>query len=383
MSIIDETETSAVAPEPQPIETPARVDDAFNERPTRVRSIGRTDLFEMSVAAAAGVSLAISLSVIMDWTAPLTLALWAFIGFSVAQWLLVRDRAGSVVATDRFMTTLVWASGGIAVGVLGWMIVYVAAKGIPGLSLEFFTNDMSKAGPIPDPDHPAGALHSIVGTLEQTGLATLFSVPVGITTAIYLNEMQGKLAPMVRFVVDAMSGIPSIVAGLLIYTVWVSPDLPIIGKQGFSGIAASMALTVIMLPFVTRSAEEMLRIVPGSLREASLALGAPEWRTIVQVVLPTARSGLVTAAILGVARVVGETAPVLLTAFGSASMNLNPFHGPQSDLPLYVWSLLKQPNAVQIQRAWTGALVLVSIVLVLFTLARIISNRGPRLGGSR
>jgi len=348
--------------------------------PRRVRSVGHTDLFEMCVAAASGVSLAIVLSVVMDWTHPLTLVLWACIGFSVSQWLLVRDRAGSVVATDRLVTSLVWSSGLFAVGILAWMIVYVMAKGIPGLSWGFFTDDMAKVGPL---NPGGGAFHSIVGTLEQTGIATLFSVPIGIMTAIYLNEMGGRLAPIVRFVVDAMSGIPSIVAGLLIYTVWVSPDLPVIGRQGFSGLAASMALTVMMLPFVTRSAEEMLRIVPGSLREASLALGAPEWRTTLRVVVPTARSGLVTASILGVARVVGETAPVLLTAFGSSSVHYDPFAGQQSNLPLFIWGLIKQPNAVQIQRAWTGALVLVSLVLVLFTIARIVSNRGSRLGGSR
>ncbi|MFN8052154.1 MAG: phosphate ABC transporter permease PstA [Acidimicrobiales bacterium] len=351
------------------------------DQPRSVRNLGRTDLFEMAVAFASGVSLAIVLSVVMDWTNPLTLAVWGCVGFSVAQWLLVRDRAGSVVATDRLVTSLVWSSGLFAMSILGWMILYVAAKGIPGLSVGFFTDDMGDVGPL---NPGGGAFHAVVGTLQQTGLATAVSVPVGILTAIYLNEMRGRLASVVRFVVDAMSGIPSVVAGLLVYTVWVSPDLPIIGKQGFSGVAASMALTVVMLPFVTRSAEEMLRIVPGSLREASLALGAPEWRTILKVVLPTARSGLVTAAILGVARVVGETAPVLLTAFGSASTNYSPFHAPQSDLPLFVWSLLKQPNAVQIQRAWTGALVLVALVLVLFTIARAISNRGARLTrGSR
>ena len=369
--------TDAAEPPPAAVDQPT---DPSTDAPRRIREVGHADLYEMCVAACSAVSLAIVLSVVMDWTHPLTLFLWGAAGFSAAQWLLVRDRAGSVVATDRLMTSLVWTSGVFAVGVLAWMIVYVAAKGIPGLSWSFFTDDMSEVGPL---NPGGGAFHSIVGTLEQTGLATLFSVPVGIMTAIYLNEVGGRLAPVVRFVVDAMSGIPSIVAGLLIYTVWVSPDLPILGRQGFSGVAASMALTVMMLPFVTRSAEEMLRIVPSNLREASLALGAPEWRTILRVVVPTARAGLVTASILGVARVVGETAPVLLTAFGSSSTNWNPVGGQQSNLPLFIWALIKQPNAVQIQRAWTGALVLVSLVLILFTIARVISNRGARLGGSR
>lgn len=378
MAVVDlRPEVASVDPAAPPTgASPPTPDD----RPRDVRSMGRSELFEVCVAASSGLSLAIVLSVVMDWTHPLSLGLWACVGFSAAQWLMVRDRAGNVVATDRLMTSLVWSSGAFAIGILAWMIVYVVAKGAQGLSVDFFTDDMGKVGPL---NPGGGAFHSIIGTLEQTGLATLFSVPVGIMTAIYLNEVNGRLAPLVRFVVDAVSGIPSIVAGLLIYTVWVSPDLPIIGKQGFSGLAAAMALTVVMLPFVTRSAEEMLRIVPGALREASLALGAPEWRTILRVVVPTARVGLVTASILGVARVVGETAPVLLTAFGSASTNYDPMTGPQSDLPLFVWSLLRQPNAVQIQRAWTGALVLVSLVLVLFTLARVISNRGSNLKGTR
>ena len=361
---------------PEPDAAPDPADDA----PRTVGRLGHDDWSEMAVAACSGLSLAIGLSVVMDWTHPLTLVLWACLGYSAAQWVLVRDRAGTTVATDRMVTSLVWSSGVFSVAVLTWMVTYVVVKGAGGLSVDFFTEDMSEAGPL---NPGGGALHAVIGTLQQTGLATLFSVPVGILTAVYLNEIQGRMAPLVRFVVDAMRGLPSIVAGLLVYTVWVSPDLPVIGRQGFSGIAASMALTIIMLPFVTRSAEEMLRIVPASLREASLALGASEWRTILRVVLPTARTGLVTAAILGVARVVGETAPVLLTAFGSASVNANPFRGNQSDLPLFVWSLLRQPNAVQIQRAWTGALLLVSLVLVLFTLARVISNRGPRIGGAR
>jgi phosphate transport system permease protein len=139
-----------------------------------------------------------------------------------------------------------------------------------------------------------------------------------------------------------------------------------------------------MLPTVTRASEEILRTVPDSLREASLALGAPQWKVVLRVVLPTARAGLVTAAILGIARGVGETAPVLFTAFGSDSTNWNPFHGPQSDLPLFVWKLIRVPNATQNQRAWTGALVLVMLVLLLFVTARWVSNRGQRrLGGQR
>jgi len=254
------------------------------------------------------------------------------------------------------------------------MLVFLFTKGIPELTGGFFTQDMSKVGPL----SPGGGVrHAVIGTLEQVGLATVVVVPVAVLTAIYLHEIQGILTKPVRFIVDAMSGIPSIVAGLLIFSVWVN-------GRGFSGIAGSAALVVLMLPTVTRASEEILRTIPGSLREGALALGAPQWSVIMRVVVPTASAGLVTAVILGIARAVGETAPMLLTAFGSDITNTNPLSGPQSDLPLFVWKLIRLPNDTQVARAWTGALVLVLLVLVLFVAARYVSNRGQkRLGRAR
>jgi len=362
----------------QPAASPADVEpiDVVEEidTPRRPQAMGRRDRLEMVVALGSGISVSIVLCVLLDWRHPLTFGIWAALGTLVVEWFLVGDRLGRVAATDRVVTFLVWMCGAVAVGVLGWMLGYVIVKGLPGLTAGFFTQDLSDVGPL---NPGGGALHAIIGTLEQTAIATVIAVPVGIMTAVYLNEIKGRMSPAVRFVTDAMSGLPSIVAGLLIYTLWVV-------RFGFSGIAAAMALTVVMLPIIVRTSEEMLRTVGNSLREASLALGAPEWRTVMGVVLPTARSGLVTASILGVARVVGETAPLLLTAFGSASIRLNPLSGQQADLPLFVYSLIRQPNAVQIQRAWTGALVLIGIVLVLFVLARVISGRGDRIRkGSR
>jgi len=255
------------------------------------------------------------------------------------------------------------------------MLVYVAVQGFKGLRLEFLSSDLSKVGPL---DDGGGALHAIIGTLQQMMIASVISIPIAILTAVYLHEIKGRLSGLVRFVIDAMSGLPSIVAGLFIYTIWV------LRGNGPSGLAAGLALAILMIPTVTRTAEEMLKTIDDGLRESALALGAPQWRSVLQVVLPTARSGLITASILGVARAVGETAPVLLTAFGSSSVNLNPFVGPQSDLPLFIYQLLRQPNANQIARAWTGALVLVLLVLVLFVLARVIGEHGARVrGGSR
>ncbi len=333
---------------------------------------------EFLLSAIAGIALAMTFRLLLDWTHPLTLAIWAVIGFMVVEYLLVRDRSGSVVASDRLITCAVWLCGLAAVGVLAWMVVYLVAKGLGALDWNFFTDDMSKTGPL---NPGGGSLHAIIGTLEQTAIATVIAVPIGVLTAVYLNELKGRLSPVVRFFSDAMSGLPSIVAGLLVYTLWVSGHGGL--DRGFSGVAASFALLIVMLPIVTRTAEEVLRTIDPALREASFALGSPQWRTVSKVVLPTARSGLVTAAILSIARVVGETAPLLLTAFGSASINTDPLHGPQQALPLFVYQLIRQPNSVQIQRAWTAALVLVLVVLVLFVIARVISARGDRLRKGR
>jgi phosphate transport system permease protein len=201
-------------------------------------------------------------------------------------------------------------------------------------------------------------------------------VPLGLFAAVFLNEIGGRFARPVRALVDAMSGVPSIVAGLFIYAVWIVQF-----HQGFSGFAGGLALSVLMLPTIIRTSEEVLRLVPDGLREASLALGAPQWRTVASVVLPTARAGLITATILGVARAVGETAPLIMTSFGASVTNFNPFHSPQAALPLMVYQLIRSPEQPQIDRAWTGAFVLILIVLTLFTLARILGR--PRAGRSK
>lgn len=343
--------------------------------PTRPRQLTAQDRVELLLAAGSGLGASWILSLVMDWRHPLTFVTWALIWFLGASYLLARDRTGRVVAQDRLMTALIWATGVIAVGVLVWMLVYVVIRGIGGLDPAFFTQDMSKVGPL---DTGGGVYHAIIGTLEQMAIATVLAVPIAILTAVYLHEIGGRLAVPVRFVVDAMSGLPSIVAGLIVFTVWVNEG------RGFSGVSAGVALAIMMIPIVTRTSEEMLRTIDDGLRESALALGAPQWRSVVQVVLPTARAGLITASILGIARAVGETAPVLLTAFGSSITNYNPFNGPQSDLPLFVWSLLREPNQAQVNRAWSGALVLIMLVLALFVAARVVGERGARRrGGAR
>jgi phosphate transport system permease protein len=251
------------------------------------------------------------------------------------------------------------------VAVLGYTIVRGAAK----FTGHFFTTSMRGVGPL---DATGGILHSVIGTAEQVALATLVSVPLGLLVAVYLVEYggRGRFGRGLRFLVDVLTGIPSIVAGLFVFTFWV------LGlHQGFSGFAAALALSVLMLPIVARASEEMLKLVPQDLREASYALGVARWRTIVSVVIPTASAGLTTAVMLAVARVTGETAPLLLTAFGVDTVHANPFHGQQSALPLFVFSQAQSPFKIDVDRAWGAALALIVIVVLLTVVARVVTGR--------
>ena len=254
------------------------------------------------------------------------------------------------------------------------VIGYTVSRGAGALSVGFFTHSMRG---VADRDPGGGAYHAIIGTLEQVGLATVISVPLGLLVAIYLVEYGvGRLAGLVRFLVDVMTGVPSIVAGLFLYAFWV------LGlHKGYSGLAAAFALSVLMLPVVIRASEEMLKLVPSELREATYALGVPRYRTVLRVVLPTASAGLTTGVMLAVARVTGETAPLLLTAFGFDAINTNAFKGPQSSLPLFVYKQVSSPYAPAVQRAWAGALTLIGVVLLLTLLARVVTRRN-RLAAS-
>ncbi len=269
---------------------------------------------------------------------------------------------------DRLAAVLMISTIGVCLLALGSVLIYTVARGIKALDWYFFTHSMNGVGPR---DDAGGAYHSIVGTLQQVLLAALLSVPSGLLVAIYLTEYgRGRLASLVRTVIDVMVGIPSIVAGLFIYAFWV------LGlKRGFSGLAAAMALSILMLPIVVRSAEEMIKLVPSSLREAAYALGIPRWRAIVRVVLPTASAGITTGVMLAVARVTGETAPLLLTAFGFDSINNDPFSGAQSSLPLFVFTQASSAFATAVDRAWAGALTLIAVVLLLTVAARLVIRR--------
>jgi phosphate transport system permease protein len=292
--------------------------------------------------------------------------------FTVMAYALARVQWGAVRALDQMVRVLITSAALIALVPLVAVIFAIFSKGYHALRWGFLVHDMgatSSSAPISQ----GGVGHAILGTLEIVGLAALISVPLGILTAVYLNEVRGVLARPVRMLTDAMSAIPSIVCGLFIFA-----TLILSGVLQFSGFAGALALSILMLPTVTRTTEVVLRLVPGGLREASLSLGGSEWRTTRDVVLPTARSGLVTSAILGVARVVGETAPLLFTIFGAYVYNKNPFSGRQEALPHLIYTqyvLSTGPNTPADLRVWSGAFVLLALVLVVFIAARFPRSR--------
>jgi len=292
----------------------------------------------------------------------------AYLVFLAAQTTASYLVEGARAARNRLALTLMVSSVALALVPLVAVLSYTVQKGAAAISPGFLTHSMRGVGPL---DAGGGAYHAIIGTVEQVFIASLISIPLGLLVAIYLVEYgRGRFAWWVRFFVDVMTGIPSIVAGLFLFAFWV------LGlHKGFSGLAAGMALAILMLPIVVRASEEMLKLVPNDLREASWALGVPRWRTIVSVVLPAASAGLTTGVMLAIARVTGETAPLLLTAFGFDAIRTNPLHGAQSGLPLYVFAQAGSAFTVAINRAWAGALTLIVIVLLLTVAARLLTRR--------
>jgi phosphate transport system permease protein len=281
-----------------------------------------------------------------------------------------RDRKA---ALNSVSTVMVYVAGLFVIFPLGSILFEIIKRGIGGLSLGIFSTDMAVTAS-DAPLNEGGLLHAVVGTLYIVLIASLISVPIGILTALYLTEIKGKAAGTVRFFVQAMSGIPSIVAGLFIYAVWMIA----FGNQ-YSAFAGAMALALLMIPTVARTSEEVLKLIPSDLREAGLAMGGTQWRTVAMIVIPAAQSGLITAVILGVARVAGETAPLLLTMGGADALNLNPFDGNSSAIPFYVWKNFLLGTETSIDRAWSGVLVLMIIVLIFFSLTRFLSGRKGRV----
>ncbi|MFC0037078.1 phosphate ABC transporter permease PstA [Actinomadura rayongensis] len=270
---------------------------------------------------------------------------------------------------DRAAAVFMWGAFALAVIPLVSVLWTVVAHGVGRLDGDFFGHSMNG---VAGRDPGGGAYHAIIGTLEQVLITSAIAVPIAVLTAVYLVEYggRGRLARTISFFVDVMTGIPSIVAGLFILALW----LLTFGFE-YSGFAGSLALTILMIPTVVRATEEMLKLVPHELREASFALGVPRWRTICFVVLPTAFTGILTGVMLAVARVMGETAPLLLTIFFTKAINNDPFSGPQGSLPTFIWDQASDPNQNAINRAWTGALVLIGIIMLLNLAARFVARR--------
>ena len=298
--------------------------------------------------------------------------------YSVAIYMTARVVEGSRHATDRLVTAVVTTMFLLALTPLLSVIWTIVSKGVNRLDGAFFTFSMRGVGA----GEIGGAYHAIMGTLIVTSLAAVISIPIGIFAAIYLVEYGrgSRLAKALTFFVDVMTGIPSIVAGLFaisLFTLFFGPAYQ-------AGIVGAVALAVLMIPVVVRSTEEMLRLVPNELREASYALGVPKWLTVTKVVLPTAIAGIATGVTLAIARVIGETAPLLITMGAAKGVNLNPFEGSMSALPLFAYSSYSSPGLNKqdsLDLAWTAALTLMAIVMLLNIVARLISKYfAPKTG---
>lgn len=327
-----------------------------------------------AAVAAAAVLLGAAVGLAADLSSHVQWGLIALVLYVAGGYAVTAAVEGRRQAKDRVATSLVWACFVLAVIPLYSLVETTVSKGAGAVDGTFLSHSM--AGVLSSSDG-GGVYHAMIGTLEQVGLASLMAVPLGLLTAVYLVEYgRGTLAALVTFFVDVMTGIPSIVSGLFVLAFWI-----LVLGFGFSGFAGSIALAILMVPIVVRSTEEMLKLVPNELREASLALGVPKWRTILKVVLPTSLGGILTGVMLAVARIAGETAPVLLLVFGNQLINNDPFSGPQSSLPYYVYEqyVLGTPNSYE--RAWGAALVLIGFVMALNLLARLIARwKAPRSG---
>jgi len=276
---------------------------------------------------------------------------------------------GLSAAKDATARAIVTFGVGLAVLPMVSILVTVFNRGRRGLHWGLFTHDM-KMNSVSDPINQGGLLHALTGSVILVVIALVISLPIGVLTALYLTEIKGRFANPIRFLVQAMSGVPSIVAGLFILSAIVYPL-----TKSYSGLVGSLALSILMIPTIARTSEEVLLLIPNDLREAGVALGGTQWRTVAMVVVPAAKTGLVTAVILGIARIAGETAPIVLLTGGGESVNGNPFSGPMGSLPFYIWKAFSVGSEESITRAWAGIFVLLGIVLVLFVSARFLSER--------
>lgn len=308
-------------------------------------------------------------------------AMHGALGFAVTGYLLflllltvlTRLNAGRGAVVNRLMTTLLATAAGVLLSALVLVVVFTFWRGHAALEHgNFWTQDMTSAGPL-DPLTVGGISYALIGTGEQIVIALAITVPLGLACALYIGEANSPLARFTRTVVEAMTALPEVVAGLFVYAAAIlGLGLP------QSGLAAALALSVMMLPIITRAADVVLRLVPASLREAGLASGASQWRLIWHVVLPAARSGLVTAILMGTTRGIGEASLLLLTAGATNGVNLDPLRGPQVSLPLAAYNFVQSPEPAMVARGFAAAAALMILVLVTFTAARVAAGTSGR-----
>ena len=307
---------------------------------------------------------------LLPWGSPLAYVLTGFVLFLALVTLTTAILTPGPAVADRLVAAMITGAAVVVGLALVSTVVFVFVRAMPALQHpNMYYDDMAGVGPR-DPLTKGGVAHAILGSIIQIGIAVILTVPLAIGTAVFMTEVGGRFARLVRTVVEAMTALPSVVAGLFIYTV-------LIVTLGFprSGFAAGVALSVMMLPIIARAADVVLRVVPSGLREAGLALGASRWRTVWHVVLPTARPGLATALILGIARGVGETSPVLLTSGAAPFFVVNPFDGVMNSLPLFIFSTVRSGEEIYIQRAFAAAAILLAGVLALFVVTRFLARQ--------
>ncbi|MFC3578434.1 phosphate ABC transporter permease PstA [Streptomyces yaanensis] len=369
MTVVEET-VEQTAPVPAPVVTESA---GLPDRPRRIGGPTRSGVLSLIGAAVSGFCLTVLLfGELASFSGALGFTVTAYLAFLAVYAVLTGLEEDGQAVRDRVMTVVLWTAATLLFSGLVLVIGFTAWRGHEALPYgNFFTQDMQEAGPL-DPITRGGIAHAMLGTLIMIAIALSITVPLGLACAVYLNQIPGRFSRFVRTIVEAMTALPSIVAGLMVYATWIL----ILGMPK-SGLAAAFAISVMMLPIVIRAADVVLRLVPGTLTEAAEALGAPRWRTVWHVVLPTARSGLATAVILGTARGIGETSPVLLTAGFTAALNTDPTSGPMISLPLAVFNFVKSPQPAMIARGFGAAAVLMALVLVLFAIARVIGGRGP------
>jgi phosphate transport system permease protein len=368
-----ESATTTADPAKPGTTIPSRQEPGHAQPPRPVGTTRIQDVLAVVGALAAAVSIT---GILWTQVAPFS----GIIGYLVLTWclfvliyaVLISFDENRPTVRDRVASVVVHSLGALVLVVLVFVVFYTFYRGWRALvHLNFYIKDLSTTGPLA-PLTQGGVVHAVVGTLWEVGIAMAIAVPLGLLAAVFLHEVPGPLARFVRTIVDAMTALPDILAGLFIYA-----TLILIFGWGYSGRAAGCALAVTVVPIVCRAADVVLRLTPGGLTEASYALGSGQWRTVWFVTLPTARAGLATAVILGTARAIGETSPVLLTAGETGNLNLDPLHGPMISLPLLAYSSAQSPEPTVVTRGFGAACALLVLVVALFVIARIIGGRGP------